>query len=143
MTEQICDKLTYNGKEYDIHNEPLYPYLIRNYPTNLFRPSNNTTQTDCWKGYVGEWVIENDKLYLVKLELVPRVCADYDGMSRLFPGQEKVFAEWFSDHISVFDRDLVGSYSDGRKNLYHVILKFTNGCLVGKEEMGYVCVTGF
>ena len=100
MTEQICDKLTYNGKEYDIHNEPLYPYLIRNYPTNLFRPSNNTIQTDCWRGYVGHWAIEDDKLYLLELdclELPPR-----NALDDIFSGQQKVFAEWFSGTIHTF-----------------------------------------
>ena len=134
MTLQIREKLTYNGKEYYIFDEPLSSYLSRNSLTSLDRSRRFGFQTNCWRGYVGEWVIENDKLYLVKLELVPRVCADYDGMSRLFPGQEKVFAEWFSGHISFFDDDLVDSYSNGRKNLHHVILNFTNGCLVGKEE---------
>ena len=137
MTEQICEKLTYNGKEYDIHNEPLYPYLIRNYPTNLFGPNNNTMQTDCGRGYVGEWIIENDKLYLVKLEVVPFDCDECDGMSRLFPGQEKVFAEWFSGLIAIDDDDLVEFHSNVGKRFHPMVfLNFTDGCLVGKKETG-------
>lgn len=93
---QIAEKLTYNGKKYDLHTEPLKSYL---YKHPIERPSRTRTfSTACWRGYVGHWAIEDDKLYLVELDYFkfsPRI-----GLENLFPSQQKVFAEWFSGSIS-------------------------------------------
>ena len=51
MTLQIAEKLTYNGKKYDLHTEPLKSYL---YKHPIERPScTRTFSTACWRGYVG------------------------------------------------------------------------------------------
>ena len=98
MTLQIAEKLTYNGKKYDLHTEPLKSYF---YKHPIERPSRTRTfSTACWRGYVGHWAIEDDKLYLVELdclELPPR-----NALDDIFPGQQKVFAEWFSGTIHTF-----------------------------------------
>lgn len=95
MTRQIAEKLTYNGKKYDLHTEPLRPYF---YEHPIERSSRTLIErTDCWRGYVGHWAIEDDKLYLVELdclELPPR-----NALDDIFPGQQKVLAEWFSGTI--------------------------------------------
>ena len=95
MTLQIAEKLTYNGQKYELHTEPLRPYL---YKHPIERPSRaRTFSTACWRGYVGHWAIEDDKLYLVELDCfeVPH----RNALDDLFPGQEQVFAEWFSGTI--------------------------------------------
>ena len=96
MTLQIKEKLTYNGKEYELHTEPLKSYL---YEHPIKRPScTHSFCTACLRGYVGHWAIEDDKLYLVELD-------SFNGepirniMNDLFPGQQKVLAEWFSGTI--------------------------------------------
>ena len=98
MTLQIAEKLTYNGKKYDLHTEPLKSYL---YKHPIERPIRTRTfSTACWRGYVGHWTIEDDKLYLVELdclELPPR-----NALDDIFSGQQKVFAEWFSGTIHTF-----------------------------------------
>ena len=95
MTRQIAEKLIYNGQKYELHTEPLRPYF---YEHPIERSSRTLIEsTDCWRGYVGHWAIEADKLYLVELdclELPPR-----NALDALFPGQQKVFAEWFSGTI--------------------------------------------
>ena len=95
MTRQIAEKLTYNGKEYELHTEPLRAYLYE----HPIESTNDTyiVSTNCWRGYVGYWAIEDDKLYLVELDCLelPR----RNALDALFPGQQKVFAEWFSGTI--------------------------------------------
>ena len=96
MTRQIAEKLTYNEQKYKLHTEPLRPYLDEHPIERLGRTL--IERTDCWRGYVGHWAIEDDKLYLVELDYFkfsPRI-----GLENLFPGQQKVFAEWFSGSIS-------------------------------------------
>lgn len=62
MTAQRREHLIYDNKEYYLATEPLYPYLKDN---NI---SFTTPSTNCWRGYIGYWIIENNKLYLTKLE---------------------------------------------------------------------------
>ena len=96
MTRQIAEKLAYNGQTYELHTEPLRSYL---YEHPIERTSDTyIVRSNCWRGYVGHWAIEDDKLYLVELDYFkfsPRI-----GLENLFPGQQKVFAEWFSGSIS-------------------------------------------
>ena len=96
MTLQIREKLTYNGEVYEMFDEPLRPYLDEHPIERLGR--THIRRTNCWRGYVGHWAIEDDKLYLVELDCLelPRRKA----LDALFPGQQKVFAEWFSGSIS-------------------------------------------
>ena len=120
MTRQIAEKLTYNGKKYDLHTEPLKSYLYE-YP--IERPGRtHSFCTACWRGYVGHWAIEDDKLYLVELdclELPPR-----NALDDLFPGQEKVFAEWF-----------IGTISTTLDDMYKYLeFKFEKGMLVEVEK---------
>ena len=96
MTVQITEKLTYKGQKYELYTEPLRPYLDEHPIERLGR--THIRRTNCWRGYVGHWAIEDDKLYLVELDYFkfsPRI-----GLENLFPGQQKVFAEWFSGSIS-------------------------------------------
>ena len=98
MTLQIKEKLTFNGKEYKLHTEPLKSYL---YEHPIKHPSRtHSFCTACWRGYVGHWAIEDDKLYLVELDSfeIPH----RNALDNLFPDQEKVFAEWFSGTIHTF-----------------------------------------
>ena len=81
--------------KYKLHTEPLKPYLDEHPIERLGR--THIERTDCWRGYVGHWAIEDDKLYLVELDCLelPR----RNALDVLFPGQQKVFAEWFSGTI--------------------------------------------
>ena len=96
MTVQIAEKLIYDGQTYELHTEPLRSYL---YKHPIERISDTyIVSTNCWRGYVGHWSIEDDKLYLVELD-----CLEFphrNALDKLFPGQKKVFAEWFSGTIS-------------------------------------------
>ena len=120
MTLQIAEKLTYNGKKYDLHTEPLKSNL---YKHPIERPScTRTFSTACRRGYVGHWAIEDNKLYLVELhsfEIPHR-----NALDDIFPGQQKVFAEWFSGTIHTF--------SD--KMYMYLEFKIENGCLVNVEK---------
>ena len=121
MTRQIAEKLTYNGQKYEMHTKPLSPYLYE-HPIELFGRTH-IESTGCWRGYVGHWVIEDGRLYLVELD-------DFDVfrpghiLGDLFPGQEKVFAEWFSGTIHTISDE---------KYMY-LEFKIENGCLIELEK---------
>lgn len=106
MTRQIAEKLTYNGQKYEMHTEPLRPYLYEHPIERLGR--THIERTDCWRGYVGHWAIEDDKLYLVELDSfeIPH----RNALDDLFPSQEKVFSEWFSGTIHTISDEMYMYY---------------------------------
>jgi len=64
MTAQEGDKLVYNGKSYTMASEP---------PLSLNEPDRYKIRfvpgrTSCWRGYVAEWFVLEDKLYLTGVE---------------------------------------------------------------------------
>jgi len=96
MTAQATDKLYYKTEIYYLATEPLSTYLAKHKGIDISKMSNKHS-TGCWRGYIGSWIIEDDKLYLMGL------CDAWGGngisIGTLFPGEQKVFAEWFSGEI--------------------------------------------
>ena len=137
MTAQYREILTYNGKEYGLATEPLAPYL------NEHGFKFYAWCTACWRGYTGNWIIENDKLYLVGFHgWVLETSGDNHkfhavDMNYLFPGQEKVFAEWFTGEIRIPHGEMLQYYHMGYASVYEkeLYLEFKNGCLVGQREI--------
>jgi hypothetical protein len=131
MTEQIEETLEYNRYAFRMKNsEPLEAYLEKR---NIVFEAPHTA---CWRGYVGTWLLENDQLYLIRLNANLRTSDDMEvkevGMDYLFPGQRKVFAEWFSGELCLG----VGKYLFHRyvyeKEIY---LKFVNGKVVSRRAV--------
>ena len=138
MTAQFREKLTYNGKEYGLATEPLERYLDE-HDFEFY-----AWCTACWRGYTGDWLIENDRLYLVGFhgwvlesssENHKSYCVD---MNYLFPGQEKVFADWFSGEIRIPYGEMLQYYHMGYASIYEkeLFLEFENGCLIGNQTIG-------
>ena len=98
MTAQFAEKLLYQGQELTLCAEPLGPFLEFSGSTVKFCANCSAL----WRGYVGTWAIENDRLYLVKLS--GNVVTDGQehevGLEALFPGYPHgVFAHWFSGEL--------------------------------------------
>ena len=112
----------YNGKDYIIETEPLYPYLKSKQISFI------ALHTACWRGYMGDWLIENDKLYLVGLYALVSKNYWYDpsngkvsvhektvDLDELFPGQDKVLADWFTGDICIPHCDLINESECGKE----------------------------
>ena len=102
MTVQRRENLIYKGKNYyfdpTFHQDLLRPYL-KSKGICFYAPT-----TACWRGYIGDWLIEDKKLYLIHLRAYIKHNSDevkVVGLDYLFPGQTKVFAHWFSGEIRV------------------------------------------
>ena len=129
MTAQMMDIIQLNGIKHGLTCEPLEPYLEQWKKSNKLL--NNFTFTDCWRGYIAEWEILDDKLYLTNIsgikqfQMEPKVT-----ISTLFPdSKENIFAKWFtgklwvpmgqqlqyvhSGYASVYERDLVITVDKG------------------------------
>ena len=95
MTAQFSEHLLYQGQELTLCAEPLGPLLQFSGTTLKFE----ATCTALWRGYVGTWSIDNDRLYLAKLS--GNVVTDGQehevGLEALFPDYtDGVFAHWFT-----------------------------------------------
>ena len=97
MTAQTPENLIYQGDELALCADPLahFPGIKPVHPYAY--PS-----TDLWRGYIGTWGIESDRLYLKALQ---RWRHDTDqlvvvGIEDLFPGfPDGVFAHWYTGEL--------------------------------------------
>ena len=130
MTAQVREHLRYKEKGYYLATEPLYPYL------KTKGISFVADRTSCWRGYVGDWLIEDNKLYLVELHAYIR---NYEqiGLDYLFPGQTKVFADWFSGEIQIPHGKIMRYVHQGYASLYEkeLFLKIEKGVVVKEYEI--------
>ena len=134
MTAQIGEKIIYNGDEYHIATEPLNPYLEKH---NI---EFKAYWTACWRGYYGSWEIEDDKLYLIDLRAnlpINDKETKEVGIDYLFPGQEKVFADWFTGEIRITYGKILKYVHMAYESIYEkeMFLKIENGRLVGRRDI--------
>lgn len=133
MTAQAADKLYYKTEVYYLATEPLATYLAK-FKIDINKISNKGS-TGCWRGYIGSWIIEDDKLYLIGL------CDAWGGndisIETLFPGEKKIFAEWFSGEIRTPCGELKMYIHMGYSSLYEkdMFFNFKNGILLSIREV--------
>ena len=105
-TEQIPDILIWKNDTISLYNNPLgsYPKLD---DLNLFGDKNVGYSTACWKGYIAEWKIIDNSLYLSNIYSCDyaysenKINAD---LKKLFPKEYHngiVLANWYSGKLSV------------------------------------------
>lgn len=64
MSDQSPEKICIDGFIYDLHSEPLYPYIERCGITL----GDERRSSMLLRGYVGTWMVDRNRLYLVDLE---------------------------------------------------------------------------
>ena len=129
MTAQVPDILLYNNEELYMSCEPLKDYLKKvKLPHKLVSPN-----TACWRGYYSKWAIDNKKLFLIEWQ---GYILDYQkvGIDYLFPGEEIVFAKWFTGEIRIEIGELVRYVHGGYSSVYEGDrrLVFKNGVLTNE-----------
>lgn len=131
MTAQFREVLFYKGERMGMAEEPLKPFLSMR--EDIQFASNCTA---CWRGYIGNWEIKDNKLYLVELKFGFNVDETLE-MNDLFPGQSEVFAEWYSGEIRVPTGERLEYVHMGYASIYEkdIFLVFINGKLVNEYEV--------
>ena len=96
-----------------------------------------------WRGYISKWSIEDGMLYLTDLhgfistddngELINKSV----GMDYLFPGQDKVLADWYSGVLRLPHGEIIRYIHQGYDSIYEkeLLLKIVNGKCVGVREI--------
>lgn len=130
MTAQAREILIYKGKRYGMATEPLEPYI----ETNNIQFNPESICSACWRGYIGTWSIEDNKLYLIDIDTDNN--GKKVGLEYLFPNQEKVFAEWFTGELRVPYGELIEYIHLGYESRYakELFLEISKGVLVNERK---------
>lgn len=134
MTAQATERLWYRGEELSLCAQPLSQYLETIRPDlRLQAPS-----TALWRGYIGTWKIESDRLYLVGFRGYPADAGDDEELSLadLFPMYpEGVFAHWYTGELRCPSGGLLkyvhGGF--GSRHELDLFIKVEKGRVVGER----------
>jgi len=128
MTAQFTNSIRIDGNGFSLADNPLAP---------LLEEKGITIEgycTACWDGYLSDWDITDNKLYLV--DVVP-CFTDEEGekimtMDYLFPGQDKVFANWYTGELLIQEGDLLNYVHMGYASTYekHIHIKIKTGVII-------------
>lgn len=132
MTAQVSERLIYGGKEISLFTNPLSLFL-RNSDIRFVSP-----HTANWRGYVGTWeILEHEgveRLYLVALS-AHKSYEEILTLSDVFPGQDKIFAHWFTGELRCPQGAQLEYRHMGYGSVYEydLLMNFKQGVLVNKH----------
>jgi hypothetical protein len=144
-TPQIPEKIIINGKKHKLLSTPLEPLRRDSSSINLpyfpkyFADSDSTylTSSGNWRGYIATWKIENDSLFLVKIE-------DYNSdktadLSDIFNEQYingKVMASWYTGDLRVADGALLNYIHMGFMSTYEkeTVIEVERGIIISIQK---------
>ena len=144
MTMQRAELLFHNGAWQSLHSLPLEPYFEQ----LGTRPNFTRFLSSVGRGYVGYWVLEDQKLYLTEIHQLgfekrpdgsasPGMVADPALLSAMFPDQDApIFADWYSGELRCPEGDIVATGRGKFGDLYerYLVLSIERG-VVNHEEL--------
>jgi hypothetical protein len=131
MTLQVGEVLVYNNTQYGMRATPLDDYLKTRSNIKLDSP-----HTACWRGYIGTWEIQDDKLYLIDFRRFIQGNLESD-LEFLFPELNKVFAQWFTGTIRLPIGECIYRDYSGYDSVYEkdIFLEIKEGILLSEREV--------
>ena len=156
MTAQVPESLVVGGHRLSLYGEPLSQWLS----TLESPPEWPRTATCCWRGYVGTWKVENEKLYLVNVEpfgaagqslagvagfatFGSDTSAPAPSLQALFPeATGPVFADWYNGPLICPEGKPLKYVHMGYFSLYERERRFwvENGCIVSARLRDHVAL---
>jgi hypothetical protein len=128
MTAQRCDTIFIDGTEHKLYSLPLNQYWEKHQKT-IYPLGSNTALT---RGYYATWLLEDDKLYLIDFWGENFMSREEYSLADLFPGQDKIFAEWFTGELTVPVGNEIKYFHAGNGSIheYEAKIKIQNGILI-------------
>lgn len=131
MTAQISEQLIFEGETVPLFSNPLDDYFA----LGGHNPGFEATSTALWRGYVGTWEIQADRLYLIKL------WGHLEGggeatIESVFPGYaQRVFAHWFSGTLRIPQGGQIQYVHAGYSSIFErdVLLTLRHGVVVAQQ----------
>lgn len=139
-TAQSGDKLIVKGDTTWIHSNPLEAYFKKKGQRTIGDIGMKATSTALYRGYVATWKLENDSLFLVRVQTYSEggKVKEIDISSEF--GSNKVFAQWVTDTIDSQQGALLKYVHDGYCSIYEgeKYYTFEQGRLTGTREISYL-----
>jgi len=137
MSFQRSDTVYFGSERFTTQEYPFDQYIPQIPKGEMFRIELNSGN---YKGYMAEWKIDDNKLYLTKLT-IPKVLEYVEethlfkvveqkySMEYYFPNQKRVLADWFSGKTRLLSGERIinenNLYEDIRRN--ELVFDFENG----------------
>ena len=154
MTMQRAELLFHNGAWQSLHSLPLEPYFEQ----IGTRPNFTRFLSSVGRGYVGCWVLEDQKLYLAEIHqlgfekrpdgsVLPGMVADPELLSEMFPDHDApIFADWYSGELRCPEGDIVATGRGKFGDVYerYLVLSVKCGVVVNEQvvkSVGYISST--
>ena len=137
MSFQRSDTVYFGSERFTTQEYPFDQYVQKIPRGEMFRIELNSGN---YKGYMAEWEIDDNKLYLTKLTipkvleyveetLLFKVVEQKYSMEYYFPNQKRVLADWFTGKIRLLSGERIinenNLYDDIRRN--ELVFDFENG----------------
>lgn len=139
-TRQVGDKLIWNGDTLTIFSNPLELRSdIDSLRSILFGKKEEGFSTACWRGYIAEWTMIKNEIYLTN---ITNCINDYSTKANLKAvfGDEckngKVKAGWMSGEIIIPKGKLIHDFNSAYLSIYETehVLIFNKGKLTGEKN---------
>jgi hypothetical protein len=130
MTAQIPEKLSLNGEILELCTEPLRKYFAQH-----GSPDFLVNCTALWRGYIGDWEIRDDCLYLVGIEAEYRN-GQPSSLADVFPDESgPVLARWYSGTLRCPQGGELQYVHMGYDSIHEkdLLLHIEQGRLIGRE----------
>lgn len=138
-TSQYGDRLIIEKDTIWINSNPLEFYFNQKGSRTISTANLSSGCTALWRGYVATWKLENNNLYLVRLQTdycnIPK---DID-LTKEF-GSNKVFAKWYSETLIRPKGERLNYIHMGYNSIYeeNIYYTFKNGKLVKTYNKKYI-----
>ena len=127
MPAQFKEHLIYKGEDY---------YYISQSSSSRF--DRQDILFTFWQNpYRGDWIIEDNKLYFVGLQTF--INGQEVGLDYLFPGEDKVFADWITGEICLSNHKMMeNGYQKNDSPTKKLLLKIRAGMIMEGWEIDLI-----
>ena len=140
-TSQIPDGITHEGRSQALYAQPIHALLeaqpkLRRKVERYIGPRCSAS----WSGLRAEWLVEGDRLYLVRLQANPCESEpDEIPLRKLGArrGETRLFADWFSGELRLPQGEELEYVHMGFESVYErdLFLKVENGVVTGQRTV--------
>lgn len=143
-TAQYPDKIIYNGKEYNLHSNPLELYFEK-HPDK--RPKGGIMSTALWRGYIATFEVKDNQLFLQNIEIEYQDATSKESynykwksvINEVFPDQKNIKIDWLTGLLVIPYGKLVNYVHMGYGSTYknYILLEIDKGELKKEKQFKY------
>ncbi|MDI9312194.1 MAG: hypothetical protein QM535_18410 [Limnohabitans sp.] len=143
-TAQYPDRILFDGKEYNLHSNPLESYFEKN-PDK--RPKGGVMSTALWRGYVATFEVRDSQLFVKDIQIQYWDTTDKKNhdtkwksvMTEVFPDQKNAKVDWLSGLLVLPFGKLVNYVHMGYGSTYekYFLLEIDKGSYIKSKQFDY------